>query len=80
MPDPTLVLASTEEREKWRHRLTLLQTTLRETRSRRIRLERRLAALRREIARITEVTRPRRPGGTPYAHQEVSGDPRPPIH
>ncbi len=79
MPDPSPVLASTEEREKWRHRLSLLQATLRETRAERIRLERRLAALRREISHLAELTQPREGRRLRPAHEGVTDGPRSPI-
>ena len=79
MPDPSSVLASTEEREKWQHRLSLLQAMLRETRAQRLRLERRLVVLRREIAHLTELARPHSGRGVRLPHEEVTDGSRSPI-
>ena len=49
------ILLSVEERDKWSRRLDTLRTSLDNVRLRRQRLERRLRALKRELAHLTEI-------------------------
>jgi hypothetical protein len=51
--DVDAVLLSVQERDKWRHRLAVLQGTLKEVRERRGRLEGRLRRIKRELVRLT---------------------------
>jgi hypothetical protein len=69
--DVTTVLLSVQERDKWRHRLQLLETTLADVRARRRRVSGRLRRIKRELARISDysdaildLTRNRPPGGS----------------
>jgi phage shock protein A len=71
VPEIGVVLQNVQEREKWRRRVTLLETALREVRDRRQRLERRLGRLKREIARLTVVTRAARTTAAPTSVREV---------
>jgi len=74
--DVKAVLLSVQERDKWRHRLQLLERSLDEVRSQRTRLAQRLRKIKRELARMKEFseavldpTRHRAAGGPiPAAH------------
>jgi hypothetical protein len=50
--DVDTVLLSVQERDKWRHRLSLLQTSLTDTRDRRLHLQDRLKRIRAELRRL----------------------------
>lgn len=50
--DVDTVLLSVQERDKWRHRLALLQSSLTETRDHRARLKERLKRIQRELRRL----------------------------
>ena len=50
--DVDTVLLSVQERDKWRHRLALLQKSLSETIDRRARLQERLKRIKRELRRL----------------------------
>ncbi len=52
MVDVSTVLQGVQERDKWRHRLELLERSLEEARDRRRRLEARLRRLRKELNQI----------------------------
>ncbi len=52
MVDVDSVLLSVQERDKWRHRMELLERSLGEIRDRRRRLELRLRRLKKEITRL----------------------------
>ncbi len=52
MVDATSVVAGVQERDKWRHRVDLLERSLREVRERRRQLERQLRRLTRELANL----------------------------
>ena len=52
MVDVDSVLLSVQERDKWRHRMELLERSLREVRERRRRLELRLRRIHKELARL----------------------------
>jgi chromosome segregation ATPase len=52
--DVNTVLASVEERDKWRHRLQLLEGSLRDVREQRQRLGKRLRTIKQEIGRLTD--------------------------
>ncbi|HZY91326.1 MAG TPA: hypothetical protein VFG07_00920 [Thermoplasmata archaeon] len=54
--DVDTVLLSVQERDKWRHRLQLLERSLSEIRDRRQRLGKRLRRIKRELARLKEVS------------------------
>lgn len=54
--DVQTVLVSVQERDKWRHRLEILQTSLREVRERQRRAVARLRRLKRELLRLQEVS------------------------
>lgn len=69
--DVGVVLQNVQERERWRRRVSLLETTLREVRERRQQLERRLARTKREISRLTLLTRAARTAGSSSARREV---------
>ncbi len=56
MVDVDSVLLSVQERDKWRHRMELLERSLREVQERRHRLETRLRRVRKDLARL-RVTR-----------------------
>lgn len=71
MPDVTVVLYNVQERDKWRRRLSLLETALREVRDRRQRLERRLVRVKREIERLTLLTQAARTAAGPTSLREV---------
>ncbi|MCI4326341.1 MAG: hypothetical protein L3K16_01710 [Thermoplasmata archaeon] len=45
-----------QERDKWRGRLTLLQESLKEIRSREVRLQKRLRRIKRELAQLGKVS------------------------
>jgi hypothetical protein len=51
MVDVDSVLLSVQERDKWRHRMEVLERSLRDVRERRQRLEVRLRRVRKELAR-----------------------------
>jgi hypothetical protein len=72
MVDVDSVLLSVQERDKWRHRMELLERSLREVRERRRRLELRLRRIKKELAAlriasdaVLDLTRVR-------AHREVN--------
>ena len=52
MVDVDSVLLSVQERDKWRHRMELLERSLREIRDRRRRLEVRLRHIKKELSRF----------------------------
>jgi hypothetical protein len=54
--DVDTVLQSVQERDKWRSRLTLLQTSLREVRARELRLQKRLRKIKRELAQLSRLS------------------------
>jgi chromosome segregation ATPase len=54
--DVDTVLQSVQERDKWRSRLTLLQESLREVRTREDRLQTRLRRIKRELAQLAKVS------------------------
>jgi uncharacterized coiled-coil DUF342 family protein len=54
--DVQTILLSVEERDKWRRRLDLLKGSLKEVQTRRQQLERKLKALKRELAHLAEVS------------------------
>ena len=54
--DVDAVLLSVQERDKWRRRLDLLQSSLDEVRARRVRLQDRLRAIKRELGRFARVS------------------------
>ncbi|MGI0053846.1 MAG: hypothetical protein ACREC5_01140 [Thermoplasmata archaeon] len=54
MDVPTILL-SVEEREKWGRRVDRLRHSLTEVRARRVRLERQLKALKRDLAKLGEI-------------------------
>jgi hypothetical protein len=56
MVDVDSVLLSVQERDKWRHRMELLERSLRDVRDRRQRAETRLRRIRKELSRL-RVTR-----------------------
>lgn len=78
MPDPTAVLVNRQERDKWRHRVSLLQAQLGRVRLERHELERRLARLRRELSRVTQLTRTARAAVLPAGRRGVIDGRRPP--
>ena len=52
MVDVDSVLMSVQERDKWRHRMELLERSLREVREKRRRLEARLHRVKKELSRL----------------------------
>lgn len=56
MVDVDSVLLSVQERDKWRHRMELLERSLRDVQERRERLEVRLRRVRKELARLRVTT------------------------
>lgn len=52
MVDVDSVLLSVQERDKWRHRMELLERSLREVRERRRRLEVRLRRIKKDLAQL----------------------------
>ncbi len=56
MVDVDSVLASVQERDKWRRRMELLERSLDEVRGRRRRLETRLRRIKKELARVRITT------------------------
>jgi hypothetical protein len=54
--DVDTVLQSVQERDKWRGRLTLLQESLKEIRSREVRLQKRLRRIKRELAQLAKLS------------------------
>jgi septal ring factor EnvC (AmiA/AmiB activator) len=54
--DVDTVLQSVQERDKWRGRLAVLQSSLREIRDRETRLQQRLRRLKRELAKLSAVS------------------------
>jgi len=52
MVDVDSVLLSVQERDKWRHRMELLERSLREVRERRQRLELRLRRIKKDLAKL----------------------------
>lgn len=71
MPDVGIVLQNVQEREKWSRRVSRLEMALREVRTRRQQLERRLSRLKREIARLTFLTQAARTAGALATGREV---------
>ncbi|MCI4368334.1 MAG: hypothetical protein ACHP93_05630 [Solirubrobacterales bacterium] len=72
--DVDSVLVSVLERDKWRHRLELLEASLNETREQRLQLEKRLRRLKRELSKlgdysqaILDAARTRTTSGTVHA-------------
>ncbi|MFZ0830671.1 MAG: hypothetical protein WCB18_08280 [Thermoplasmata archaeon] len=53
--DVDTVLASVQERDKWRRRLEVLQTALADVRDREVRVAARLRRLKRELATVQEL-------------------------
>ncbi|MGI0054702.1 MAG: hypothetical protein ACREB9_00825 [Thermoplasmata archaeon] len=78
MPDPVPVLASTQEREKWRERVLVLEGNLRALRAEREVLELRRSQIRRELSRTTNLTRAARTAVGPVSPREVTRG-RPPT-
>jgi uncharacterized coiled-coil DUF342 family protein len=79
--DVQRILASVEERDKWRHRLEVLKAARAEVRGRRERLEAQLRSLKRELAHLSRLTdsladtrRPRT--GSPFYGAEEGHYPR----
>jgi septal ring factor EnvC (AmiA/AmiB activator) len=54
--DVEAVLLSVQERDKWRHRLQVLQRSLDEIRHRRQRLTKRLRRIKQDLARLKDVS------------------------
>jgi septal ring factor EnvC (AmiA/AmiB activator) len=54
--DVDTVLQSVQERDKWRGRLAVLQSSLREIREREARLQQRLRRIKRELAKLSAVS------------------------
>ncbi len=54
--DVNTVLLSVQERDKWRHRLQLLEHSLADVRERRLRISKRLRRIKRELARLKEIS------------------------
>lgn len=54
--DVDTVLLSVQERDKWRHRLQLLERSLSDLKERRARLGKRLRRIKQELARLKEVS------------------------
>jgi uncharacterized coiled-coil DUF342 family protein len=54
MVDVDSVLLSVQERDKWRHRMELLERSLIEARARRRRIEVRLRRIRKELAKLRQ--------------------------
>ena len=54
MVDVDSVLLSVQERDKWRHRMEILERSLRDARDRRHRLELRLRHIHKELARLRQ--------------------------
>lgn len=52
MVDVDSVLMSVQERDKWRHRMELLERSLREVREKRHRVEARLRRIKKELSRL----------------------------
>ena len=52
MVDVDSVLMSAQERDKWRHRMELLERSLREVREKRHRVEARLRRVKKELSRL----------------------------
>ena len=52
MVDVDSVLMSVQERDKWRHRMELLERSLREVREKRHRVEARLRRVKKELSRL----------------------------
>ncbi|HYK92462.1 MAG TPA: hypothetical protein VEY07_00255 [Thermoplasmata archaeon] len=65
--DVDAVLLSVQERDKWRHRLQLLERSLTDLKERRQRLAKRLRRIKQDLARLKEVSDavldPMRPAG-----------------
>lgn len=81
--DVNAVLLSVQERDKWQHRLQLLQRSLGEIRETRAGLVRRLRKIKRELARlgsysdaILDATRRSRVGGPAHAANDGRLTPR----
>jgi hypothetical protein len=55
--DVQTILLSVEERDKWRHRLDVLKSTLQDVRVRRRGVERQLKTLKRELGRLGQMAR-----------------------
>jgi transcription elongation GreA/GreB family factor len=78
MVDATSVVAGVQERDRWRHRVDLLERSLDEVRERRRQLERQLRRLSRELARLKVVAESLPGPGVKVSSFEVSGaTPRP---
>ncbi|MCI4353015.1 MAG: hypothetical protein L3K14_06470 [Thermoplasmata archaeon] len=54
--DVDTVLASVQERDKWQRRLEVLQVALADVRDRQVRVAARLRRLKRELARVQELS------------------------
>jgi hypothetical protein len=54
--DVDTVLQSVQERDKWRGRLAVLQSSLREIRDREVRLQQRLRRIKRELTKLAAVS------------------------
>ena len=50
------MLLSVQEREKWRHRMELLMSSLGDVRARRRKLERQLRRIRKDLSRLAQVS------------------------
>lgn len=81
--DVNAVLLSVQERDKWQHRLQLLEGSLNEVRERRQHLMQRLRRIKRDLARlgsysdaILDATRRSRVGGPAHAANDGRLTPR----
>jgi chromosome segregation ATPase len=72
MVDVDSVLLSVQERDKWRHRMELLERSLREVRERRHRLELRLRRIKKELATLRITTEAMLDLTRVRAHREVN--------
>ncbi len=70
--DVNAVLLSVQERDKWRHRLELLERSLHDIRERRQRLSKRLRRIKRDLARLKDVSDAiLQPAGRPAARDTL---------
>lgn len=81
--DVNAVLLSVQERDKWQHRLRLLERSLGEVREKRVGLVRRLRKIKRELSKIgsysdaiLDATRRSRVGGPAHAANDGRLTPR----
>jgi phage shock protein A len=81
MVDVDSVLLSVQERDKWRHRMEVLERSLGDVREQRRRLERSLRRLKKELAKIRATTDAVLDFARTRVNSEVSHAQRsPPIH